>query len=48
MFRVCFDSSVSLVWALLVGLPCSGCVGSCDFCLICDAGSWRCSFMGSM
>ena len=29
-------------------LCCSGCVGCCDFCLICDACSWRCSFMGSM
>ena len=25
----------------------SGRVGCCDFCLICDACSWRCSFMGS-
>ena len=26
----------------------SGCVGCCDFCLICDACSGRCSFMGSV
>ena len=26
---------------------CSGCVGCCEFCLICDSCSWRCSFMGS-
>ena len=25
---------------------CSECVGCCDFCLICDACSWRCSLMG--
>ena len=24
----------------------TGCVGCCDFCLICDACSWKCSFMG--
>ena len=27
---------------------CSGCVGYCEVCIICDAFSWRCSFMGSM
>ena len=27
-------------------LLCNGCVGCCHFCLIGDACSWRCSFMG--
>ena len=29
-----------------VMMQCSGCVGCCDFCLICDAYSWRCSLIG--
>ena len=31
-----------------VVMKCSGWVGCCDICLICDASSWRCSFMGSL
>ena len=27
---------------------CRGCVGCCDFCLICDACSWTCSLMGKV
>ena len=29
---------VSYVWVLFVVLWCSGCVGCCDFCLMCDIG----------
>ena len=31
-----------------VGVCVNGCVVCCDFCLVCDACSWRCSFMGSI
>ena len=33
---------------LCCDVQCSGCVGCCDVCLICDACSWKCSFMGSV
>ena len=43
----------NIIWLLNQGIICCvvmwcGCVVSCDFCLICDACSWRCSFMSSM
>ena len=29
-------------------LACSGCMRCCNFCLICDACSWRCCLMGGV
>ena len=47
--NVCGVVCVVLCFLCLgVVMLCSGCVGCCDFCLICDACSWRCSFMGSV
>ena len=55
VFHVCFNSGVVYcvgVCVIVCGVVCvvvcclfhtSGC---CDFCLICDACSWRCSLMG--
>ena len=34
-------------YGCIVGL-CSGCVGCCAFCLICEAGSCKCWYIGSM
>ena len=42
---VCFLRRVCLLCCDVV--QCSGCVGWCGCCLICDACSWRCSFLGS-
>ena len=43
VFHVCLNFFLRLLWCW--GLCQCLC---CDFCLICDACSWRCSFMGSM
>ena len=45
LYGVCF---LRLGIVCCVVRQCSGCVGCCDFCLMCDACSWRCSFMGSV
>ena len=37
---------VSCVWVFV--LVSRWCVECCDFCLICDSCSWRCSLMGSV
>ena len=45
LYVVCF---LRLGVVCCVVMQCSGCVGCCDFYLIFDAYSWRCSFMGSV
>ena len=51
VFHVCLNFGVVYgvgVCFLRLGVVCCYLVGCCDFCLICDACSWKCSFMGSV